>query len=37
MEGALKQQQIELAKSSMGKLKSESVNLLLAVHQANII
>jgi two-component system sensor histidine kinase BarA len=37
MEGALKRQQIELAKLRMGKLKSESVDLLLAVQRANII
>jgi two-component system sensor histidine kinase BarA len=37
MEGALKRQQIEVAKLRMGKLKSESENLLLAVKQANII
>jgi two-component system sensor histidine kinase BarA len=37
MEGALKRQQIELAKLRVSKLKSESVSLLLAVQQANII
>ncbi len=37
MEGALKRKQFELANLRMSKLKSESVNLLLAVKKANIV
>lgn len=37
MEGALKQQQIEIAKLRVSKLKSESIALLMAVKQAKII
>jgi two-component system sensor histidine kinase BarA len=37
MEGALKRQQIELAKLRVSKLKNESLSLILAVEQANII
>jgi two-component system sensor histidine kinase BarA len=37
MEGALKRQQIELAKLRMSKLKSESLEVILAVQQAKII
>ena len=37
MEGALKRQQIEIAKLRVSKLKSESLSLLLAVEQAKII
>ncbi|MEP1447954.1 MAG: 7TM diverse intracellular signaling domain-containing protein [Paraglaciecola sp.] len=37
MEGALKRKQFELTKLRMGKLKSESINLLIAVKNANII
>ncbi|MFT6991324.1 MAG: two-component system sensor histidine kinase BarA, partial [Paraglaciecola sp.] len=37
LEGALKRQQIELVKLRVSKLKSESLDLLLAVEQAKII
>lgn len=37
MEGALKRKQFELAKLRMGKLKRESIDLLIAVNNANII
>jgi two-component system sensor histidine kinase BarA len=37
MEGALKRQQIEVAKLRVSKLKSESIKLILAVEQAKII
>ncbi|WP_252732182.1 hybrid sensor histidine kinase/response regulator [Paraglaciecola arctica] len=37
MEGALKRKQFELAKLRMGKLKRESIDLLIAVKNANIV
>jgi hypothetical protein len=37
LESALKRQQIEAAKLTLSQLKGESVKLLLAVEQANII
>jgi two-component system sensor histidine kinase BarA len=37
MEGALKRNQIELVKLRVSRLKSESLNLILAVEQAKII
>lgn len=37
MEAALKQQQLEVAKLNVAKLKAESLNLILVVNRANII